>query len=51
MPTIKIYLSDFPGGEVDKSPLSKTADMGSITSLVWEDSTCRGEPRPVCHTH
>ena len=33
MPTIKIYLSDFPGGVVDKNPPAKTVDTGSITGL------------------
>ena len=33
MPTIKIYLSDFPGGAVDKNPPAKTVDTGSITGL------------------
>ena len=33
MPTIKIYLSDFPGGAVDKNPPAKTVGTGSITGL------------------
>ena len=33
MPTIKIYLSDFPSGAVDKNLPAKTVSTGSITGL------------------
>ena len=40
---------DFPGGAVVKNP---PANAGTwVWSLVWEDPTCHGANKPVCHNY
>ena len=39
----------FPGGAVVKNPPAHAGDTGLI--LVWEDPTCRGAMKPVCHNY
>ena len=42
-------LSGFPGDSVVKNlpPVQETW----VPSLIWEDSTCHGAPKPVCHNY
>ena len=40
---------DFPGDAVVKNP---PANAGTrVRALVWEDPTCRGATKPVCHNY
>ena len=39
---------DFPGGPAVKNPLSMQGTR--VRSLVWEDPTCCGTTKPVCHS-
>ena len=40
---------DFPGGTVGKKPAVSAGDMGSVPG--FEDFTCRGTAKPVCHNY
>ena len=40
---VKINLRGFPGG----LPMQGTR----VRALVWEDPTCRGAAKPVCHNY
>ena len=37
----------FPGGSGVENPRASEGDTGSIPG--WEDSTCHGAAKPVCH--
>ena len=39
----------FPGGPGVKNLPANAEETGSV--LVWEDPTCRGTSKPVCHDH
>ena len=38
-----------PGGSVVKNPPANAGD--AVLSLVWEDPTCRGATKSVCHNY
>ena len=40
---------DFPGGTVDKNPPVSGGDMGSVPG--FEDFTCCGTTKPICHSY
>ena len=40
---------DFPGGPVVKNPPCNAGDK--VRSLVWEDPTCHGATKNVCHNY
>ena len=47
--TVETKIQGFPGGSVVKNP---PANAGTrVWSLVWEDPTCRGATKPVCHNY
>ena len=39
----------FPGGSVVKNPPANAGD--TVRSLFWEDPTCLGATKPVCHNY
>ena len=43
----KINKVGFPGGAVVKNPPANAGDTG----LLWEDPTCHGAAKPVCHNY
>ena len=46
---IKTTQSGFPGGPVVKNPPANAGD--TVQSLAWEDPTCQGATKPVCHNY
>jgi len=42
---LRSHKPGFPGGSVVKNLPVNAGDMGSI----WEDPTCRGATKPLCH--
>ena len=40
---------DFPGGTVVKNPLPMQKTW--VQALVWEDPTCHGATKPMCHNY
>ena len=53
IPTKNVLISTgvgtFPGGSVVKNPPANVGDTSSC--LIWEDPTCRGVTKPVCHDY
>ena len=47
---IKRYFGDFLGGAVVKNPPANEGET-RVGSLVWEDPTCSGATKPVCHNY
>ena len=45
---LKLDLGNFPGGPVVKNPPANAGDT-QVPSLVWADSSCLRETKPVCH--
>ena len=49
-PNQKLIRKGFPGGSVVKN-LFVSMQETWVQSLIWEDPTCQGATKPVCHKY
>ena len=47
----EVTVLGFPGGSVVKIPPASAGDSRFDPSVVWEDPTCRGATKAVCHNY